>query len=156
MMPCLGVKGKGQPKNQRLRRRKVMRRRMLVAEIVAGLLLFTSAALAQVEERHEISVQGTGFFTKDSRGNGISQHSTDTGGLLVGYRFHFNRWLAADASYGHVRNTVQNVTFAGPLNLQSNIHQATGAVVVTFPRRVAGLRPYALAGAGALHFDPTG
>src|SRR5436309_5329418 len=133
MMPCLGVKGKGQPKNQKLRRRKVMRRRMLVAEILAGLLLFASAALAQGEERHEISVQGTGFFTKDTEGNGISQHSTDTGGFLAGYRFHFNRWLAADASYGYVRNTLQNVTSARQSNLQSNIHQTTGALVVTFP-----------------------
>ena len=66
-----------------------MRRRMLVAEILAGLLLFASAALAQGEERHEISVQGTGFFTKDTEGNGISQHSTDTGGFLAGYRFHY-------------------------------------------------------------------
>ena len=133
-----------------------MRRRMLVAEILAGLLLFASAALAQGEERHEISVQGTGFFTKDSRGNGISQHSTDTGGFLAGYRFHFNRWLAADASYGYVRNTLQNVTSARQSNLQSNIHQTTGALVLTFPSSVVRLRPYALAGVGALEFDPTG
>ena len=133
-----------------------MRRRMLVAEISAGLLLFASAALAQGEERHEISVQGTGFFTKDTEGNGISQHSTDTGGFLAGYRFHFNRWLAADASYGYVRNTLQNVTSARQSNLQSNIHQTTGALVVTFPCSVVRLRPYALAGVGALEFDPTG
>ena len=61
-----------------------MRHRMLVTQFLAALLLLTSAAIAQ-EDRHEISVQGTGFFTKDSQETGISQHSTDTGGLLVGY-----------------------------------------------------------------------
>lgn len=75
-----------------------------------------------------MSVQGTGFFTKDSQGNGISQHATDMGGFLLSYRYHFNRWLAADASYGYDRNTQQNLTFTGPFNVQSNVHQATGAL----------------------------
>jgi opacity protein-like surface antigen len=112
--------------------------------------------MAQEEGRHEVSVQGTGFFTKDSQGNGISQHTTDTGGFLASYRFHFNRWLAAEASYGYARNTQQNLTATGPFNVQSNVHQATGALVVNVPWRAARLKPYALAGVGALVFDPTG
>jgi hypothetical protein len=51
---------------------------------VASILLFTIAAMAQ-EVRNEVSVQGTGFFTKDSNGNGISRTTTKTGGLEVGY-----------------------------------------------------------------------
>jgi opacity protein-like surface antigen len=93
--------------------------------------MVASAAMAQEgERRNEVSAQGIGFFTKDSQGNGISQHSTDTGGLLVGYRFYFNRWLGADASYGYTRNTQQNITSAGAFNVQSNIHQATGTLVL--------------------------
>src|ERR1700722_578360 len=127
---------------------------------IVGLLLSVSAASAQAGEggwlsRNEVSVQGTGFFTKDSQGNGLSQHSTDTGGVLVGYRFHFNSWLAADASYGYARNTQENFT-SGSFNVQANVHQATGALVVTVPRRAFRLNPYLLAGAGALVFDPTG
>jgi opacity protein-like surface antigen len=114
-----------------------------------------SAAMAQEEGRHEITAQGTGFYTKDSAGNGITQHATDTGGFIVGYRFYLNRWLAAAADYGYVRNTQQNLTSTGPFDVQSNIHQATGALVVRLPG-LANLRPYALAGAGALVFDPTG
>jgi len=120
------------------------------------LLVFPAAAKAQEEGRHEISLQGTGFFTKDSRGGGISQHATDTGGFLASYRFHFNRWLAADASYGYDRNTQKNFTPSGNFNIRSNVHQATGALVVTFPYSVAKLKPYVLAGAGALVFDPRG
>src|SRR5262249_49376809 len=78
------------------------------------------------------------------------------GGLLASYRFHFNSWLAADGSYGYTRNTLQNFTPAGAFNVQANMHQTTGALVVTSPRRFFGLSPYALAGAGALTFDPTG
>lgn len=136
----------------------MLRNRIIGAGFAGALALFAPGAMAQDEEagRHEVIVQGTGFFTKDSQGNGISQHSTDTGGILTSYRFHFNRWLAADATYGYARNTLQNFTSAGPFNVQSNIHQATGALVVTFPYRIGRVKPYALAGAGALVFDPTG
>src|SRR5260370_6416036 len=102
----------------------------------------------------EIRVKGTGSVTKDSNGSGISQHSSDKGGFLVGYRYHFNRWLAAEANYGWDRNTQQNFTPTGAFNLQTNVHTATADVVVTLPgsRRI---NPYVLAGAGALVFDPT-
>src|ERR1700739_3260069 len=101
--------------------------RVAVLSMLSALLLFGSAAFAQEESpwKHgEVSVQGTGFFTKDSNGNGISQHSTDTGGVLVGYRYHFDRWLAAEANYGYNRNTQQNFPSGGPLNVQANVHQA--------------------------------
>jgi len=128
---------------------------MLVAGLFAA-LLFTSSSMAQEQLRNEVGVQGTGFLTKDSEGNGIKQHTTDSGGLLVSYRRHFNRWLAADGSYGYTRNTLQNFTSTGAFNVQANMHQTTGALVVTSPRKFFGLSPYALAGAGALTFDPTG
>lgn len=125
--------------------------------VAAGsLAVFPAAAMAQEGAWHEISVQGTGFFTKDSQGNGITQHATDTGGLLASYRYHFNRWLAADASYGYDRNTQGNFALGGAFDVQSNVHQATGALVLSVPWSVAKLRPYVLGGAGALVFDPTG
>ena len=71
---------------------------------LASIALMSVTAVAQ-EVRSEISVQGTGFFTKDTNGNGIRDHATDTGGFLVGYRYNFNRWLAAEANYGYDRNT---------------------------------------------------
>ena len=52
--------------------------------LVGVLLLFTLGAIAQ-EQRSEISLQGTGFFTKDSSGDGLSQTATDAGGFLTGY-----------------------------------------------------------------------
>lgn len=131
--------------------------RVAVLTVLSALLLFGSAAFAQEEpawKHGEISVQGTGFFTKNSNGNGISQHATDTGGVLIGYRYHFNNWIAAEANYGYDRNTQQNFTSGGPLNVQANVHQATAAFVVTLPVSER-FNPYVLAGAGALVFDPT-
>ncbi len=128
----------------------------IVVTTVLGVLMCASVAMAQEGRWQEISVQGTGFFTKDSSGNGINQHATDTGGFLLSYRYHFNRWLAADASYGYARNTQENFTSSSPLSVQANVHQTTGALVVTVPRRVFKVRPYFLAGAGALVFNPTG
>jgi len=130
--------------------------RKLVVAAVLGILVSASGAKAQEGRWQEIGFQGTGFFTKDTNGNGINQHATDTGGFLLNYRYHFNRWLAADASYGYARNTQQNFTSSGPFSVQANVHQTTGALVVTVPRRVFNLHPYVLAGAGALVFDPTG
>jgi outer membrane immunogenic protein len=137
--------------------KKMALRRVGVLSVLSAVLLFSSAAFAQEEpewKHGEVSVQGTGFFTKNSNGNGITQHATDTGGVLAGYRFHFDRWLAAEANYGYVRNTQQNFTSGGPFNVQANVHQATGALVVTLPVSYR-INPYALAGAGALVFDPT-
>jgi opacity protein-like surface antigen len=136
-------------------RKRKMIQKLIVAAIL-GILLSASGAMAQERHWQEIGVQGTGLFTKDSSGNGINQHATDTGGFLLSYRYHFNRWLAADASYGYARNAQESFTTSGPLSVQADVHQATGALVVTVPRRILKLHPYALAGAGALVFDPTG
>ena len=126
--------------------------------LVAGLfatLLFTATSRAQELPRNEVSVQGTGFFTKDSDNNGVTQHTTDSGGFLVSYRNRFSRLFGADLSYGYTRSTQQNLTSVGAFNVQSNIHQATAALVAHAPGRVLGFRPFALAGAGALTFSPT-
>jgi outer membrane immunogenic protein len=126
--------------------------------IFAGMfavLVFASTSMAQELPKNEVSVQGTGFFTNDTTGNGIRQHTTDSGGLLTSYRFHLNNWLAADGSYGYTRNTFQNFTPVGAPNIQSNVHQITGALVVTAPQKIFAFRPFVLAGGGVLNFDPT-
>ena len=119
-----------------------------------GVLTLMSVTAVAQEVRSEISVQGTGFFTKDADGNGIRQQATDTGGFLLGYRYNINHWLAAEGNYGYDRNS--QIYFGGTgARVQSNIHQITGSAVVKLPG-FARIQPYALAGGGALVFDPTG
>ena len=119
---------------------------------IASIALLSLRAAAQ-EMKSQITVQGSGFFTKDTEGNGVRNQATQSGGFLIGYRYSINRWLAAEGDYGYSRNT-QVYSGLLPGRVQSNIHQITGAAVVKLPgyRRV---QPYVLGGGGALVFDPT-
>jgi hypothetical protein len=89
-----------------------------------GVIALLSLNMVAQETRSEISLQGTGFFTKDTQGNGVRNQATDTGGFLVGYRYNINRWLAAEANYGYDRNT-QSYFGTTIARVQSNIHQVT-------------------------------
>jgi outer membrane immunogenic protein len=124
------------------------------ATTMLGILALLSIAAVAQENRSEVSLQGTGFFTKDTNGNGTFERANETGGFLLGYRYNFNRWLAAEANYGYDRNT-QFYFGSSAARVQSNIHQVTGSAVVKLPS-FAHVQPYALAGGGALLFDPTG
>jgi opacity protein-like surface antigen len=132
-----------------------MKFRSIAAVVFGVLFILISSARADERSTQEVSVQGTGFFTKDSSSNVVNQHTTNSGGLIVSYRYHFNSWFAADVSYGWTRDTQQNNSAGGSLNVQSNVHQATVAGVVNLPWKPARLNPYLLAGTGALEFAPT-
>jgi opacity protein-like surface antigen len=129
-----------------------MRKMMLMASVA---VLLGASAVAQ-ESRSEISLQGTGFFTKDTSGQGIAERSTNTGGFLVGYRYSLTRWLAAEAVYGYDRNSQHYFGSSGLARVQANVHEATGGFVVRIPTSARfRLKPYVLAEGGALVFDPT-
>jgi opacity protein-like surface antigen len=128
-----------------------------IAIMIASIGLFLGVNAVAQESRSEISLQGTGFFTKDASGQGTTERSTNTGGFLVGYRYHINRWLAAEAVYGYDRNTEHFFGSVGSSRIQANVHQATGGFVVRVPTPARfRISPYVLAEGGALVFDPTG
>ena len=122
---------------------------------IAIFLMFTTVAMAQEEVRSQVSLQGTGLVAKDSSGQGISQEATKSGGFLVGYSFQLNRWASAEANYGYSRNTQSYSGNFGRAAIQANVHEITGAFVLNIPANVPKVRPYVLAGGGALVFDPT-
>jgi opacity protein-like surface antigen len=123
--------------------------------IVGLLSLLSIGAMAQ-ELRSEISVQGTGLFTKESNDHGVRETATDTGGVLAGYRYHINRWLSAEAVYGWNRNTQEFTSAGASGRVQADVHQATGGFVVNVPvPRKFKVHPYVLAEGGALVFRPT-
>lgn len=128
-----------------------------IAMMIASVAIALGASAAAQESRSEISLQGTGFFTKDTTGQGTTQHSTDSGGFLVGYRYHFNRWLAGEGVYGYGRNSQEFFGVGGVSRIQANVHQATGGLVFSLPAPARfRIHPYVLAEGGALVFDPTG
>lgn len=126
------------------------------ALMLAGLvMLFTLGVTAQ-ESRSEVSLQGTGFFTKDTNGQGISRTTTDTGGFLIGYRYHVNRWLSAEANYGWNHDSQKYFSTSGFSRIQSDVHTATADAVVNLPFPNSRFSPYVLGGGGSLVFHPTG
>jgi opacity protein-like surface antigen len=128
------------------------------ATICLGSIVFllALAAMAQ-EDRSEISVQGTGFFTQSTSGNGTAYSTTETGGLLGTYRYHLNHWIAAEGAYGYNLDSQKYLVSSSEFRIQSGIHQVTGSLVFNLPSRASSkLNPYFLAGGGALMFEPTG
>jgi hypothetical protein len=108
-------------------------RKLLV--IIVAVVALAVGAVAQ-EGRSEISAEGTGFYTRDSSGQRNSQRATDTGGFIVGYRYHFNRWLAAEGNYGFDRNTQEYFGGFGESRVQANVHAVTGDAVLSLPLRL--------------------
>ncbi len=128
---------------------------VLTAVAVVHIVLFSVAANAQ-ENRSEISVQGTGFFTKNTSGNGTSYEATDSAGVLGTYRYHLNHWISAEAAYGYSLNSQKYDLSSGAFRIQSGIQQFTGSLVVNLPTRTGSrFNPYFLAGGGGLRFGPT-
>ena len=122
---------------------------------IAALFVFATAAMAQVEQPSQVSFQGTGLVTKDTTLDSNSYRSTKSGGVLVGYSYQFNSWGGAEGNYGYTRNTQNYFGSLGQSSIRADIHEVTGSFVAHIPVNVSKVRPYALAGAGALVFDPT-
>lgn len=112
------------------------------------------AASAQ-DLKSEVSFQGTANITKNSDNLDIPNGATKSGGFLAGYRYQLSPWFAVQGDYGYARNTQKYFDpFFGETDIQSNIHQLTGEAVITAPSH-SKVRPYGLAGVGALFFRPT-
>jgi opacity protein-like surface antigen len=105
--------------------------------------------------RSEFSIQGTANIFKNQDNLDIPHEATDSGGFMLGYRYHFKPWFAVQGDYGYTRDTQKYFDpVFGETDIQANLHQLTGEAVITAPAR-SRVRPYALAGIGGLFFRPT-
>jgi len=127
-----------------------MKRTLLFFSVLA---LAAASCWAQEEARHEVTVQGSGLFGKTTTGSGVQNESTNSGGLMAGYRFNINKRLAAEGDYDFSSNSQKYVTSSGSFRTQTYIHGVTGAAIVKLPA-FGNVKPFALAGGGALVFDP--
>jgi opacity protein-like surface antigen len=129
-------------------------RRSTVLPTFAVIIFFMASGLAQ-DYRSEFSVQGTANVPKNSDNLDIPHEATDSGGFMLGYRYHFKPWFAVQGDYGYTRNTQKYFDpVFGETDIQANLHQLTGEAVITAPSH-SHVRPYALAGIGGLFFRPT-
>ena len=74
-----------------------------LTELAIILVLFGISSWAQ-EVRHEVTVQGSGFFKKQTTVDGITDEPTNSGGVMAGYRFNLKNWLAVEGDYDYFRN----------------------------------------------------
>jgi len=126
-----------------------MKRIIMTTTLLATLCLCSWAQ----EIRNEITIQGSGFFTKTTDSPTITNRPTYSGGVLAGYRYTINRWLAAEADYDYFNNSQRFVSPAGFAQLQTNVHAVTGVALLRLPA-VYRLAPFILAGGGGIFFNP--
>ncbi len=122
---------------------------VVFASALAPLPLFSQENAAY---KTEIGIQATLPLVKDTNASGIQESSSITFGLLADYRFFFNKHSGAELSYGYTRSTHTYGLSVGPLGINNNTDEVSAAYVFRFP--VKRWKPFVLAGAGALIFDP--
>jgi opacity protein-like surface antigen len=126
-----------------------------VVVLAVGIVLSLPLVGSAQENRSEISVQGSGLFTRNTTGNGTSYGTTESGGLLGTYRYHLNRWISVEGAYGYSLNTQKYSLSSGAFRIPSGIHDFTGSLVLNLPsQHHSRINPYFLAGGGALRFVP--
>jgi opacity protein-like surface antigen len=126
--------------------------RIKIGLLCAALALLSLPALAQ-NGNSEVSANFTGNFQKQANGFGVIDTASDSGGFVVNYRYHFNRWSAVEANYG---NTLFSQVYNSGTVTQARVQEATFAYMFTFGvDRDARFHPFLEAGTGALFFSPT-
>lgn len=73
--------------------------------VVLSLMLVMGSLVWAEEAKNEVTIQGSGFFTKKSTGKGVEDKPTYSGGFLAGYRYNLNHRFALEADYDYFRNS---------------------------------------------------
>src|SRR5271165_4626374 len=128
-----------------------------LTELAIILVLLGISSWAQ-EVRNEVTLQGSGFFQKQTTNGGITNEPSNSGGVMAGYRFNLKSWLAVEGDYDYFRNHESFVSSSGTTFIPMNVHAATGTAIVKLPSfkmpAVKIVSPFVLAGGGAMFFDP--
>ncbi len=128
-----------------------------LAEAAIILMLLAVASWAQ-EVRNEVTVQGSGFFQKQTTSGGITNESSNSGGVMAGYRFNLKNWLALEGDYDYFRNHETFQLGSGTTYVPTNTHALTGTAIVRLPSfkmpAVKLVSPFVVGGGGAMFFSP--
>lgn len=121
------------------------------------LMLLGIASWAQ-EFKNEVTVQGSGFFQKQTTHEGITNEPSNSGGVMAGYRFNLKKWLAVEGDYDYFRNHETFQSSTGRTFIPMNVHAATGTAIVKLPSftlpGVKRVSAFVLGGGGAMFFAP--
>ena len=113
-------------------------------------------ATAQTFKNLEGAVNIFGQFSGTSNGNGVQDKPTDSLGVLATARQSLHPWLGWEINYSYTRYSDRYSTAVFPINVQSNMHEVSGAYLVQGPKLpILGLQPFGAVGVGGLIFLPT-
>ena len=121
----------------------------------AAILGLTFLAQAQDDGRFDFAVNYSGVFSKTvtSSNRVVSDKPTTSGGLLISFRYHGNRMHGLELNVGHTSNAQIFTISPDTYRVQASIIEYSGAYVFS-PFASDRVRPFLLAGAGGLRFDP--
>jgi opacity protein-like surface antigen len=121
---------------------------------MAGAAFLAGPVYAQGEGpgRQNIAVQAIGSFVQTTTEDGVENKVTKSGGVMGTYRFFFSKHHGVEGNYSYTLNTQKYLSATGAQGINTHTNEVSGAYVFRVPTR--RITPFALAGAGALIFDP--
>jgi opacity protein-like surface antigen len=130
-----------------------MFQKRLVITLAAGIASLAVPTFSQSETSgHEVAVQAFGSFVSSTTQNGVENKATNSGGVLGSYRYFFSAHHGVEADYGYALNTQTYGSAGETQGVKTYSHEVSGAYVFRAP--MGKVTPFALAGAGALIFEP--
>ncbi len=119
---------------------------------------FASAQVVEATKsfaRQQVTLQGSGVFTRKVTDSGVTYKPTSSVGVLAGYRFNINRWLGVEGDFDGFRNSQKFLTSTSTSRLKANVYAATGSAVISLPNPLTKkFQSFVSIGGGALLFDP--
>jgi hypothetical protein len=105
--------------------------------------------------RQQVTLQGSGVFTRKVTDSGVTFKPTSSGGVLAGYRFNINRWLGVEGDFDGFRDSQKFLTSISTSALKTNVYAATGSAVISLPNPLTKkFQSFVSVGGGALIFYP--
>src|SRR5262245_30442138 len=113
-----------------------------------GICFALHAPMARAEDKlpSQAGVQFGAVLPHDSAGNGITDHSNNTGGIQATYTFHMNHWTAAGFEFGQTRYTNNFSGSFGSATVQSNVREVELDFLVHIPDHLKRVHAYGVTG----------
>jgi opacity protein-like surface antigen len=130
---------------------------MLKKALSAGAIIFLSISFAAAQDvgHFDVSLAWGAAFNKSSSNasTGVTVSPTNSGTILGTFRFRFNAMSGIEVNGGRTDNSQIFILGTNQYRVQTSVTEFSGAYVLS-PFHFEKIRPFFLAGAGALRFSP--
>jgi opacity protein-like surface antigen len=123
--------------------------------ILLGVLALSATAAYAQESRQDISISGLDLIGPTVHGNGIKLYPTNTGGVLLSYRYLLTPRSALEANYSFLQNTNYfNDPSASRSNFSVHTRQQEFTAGYVYGLTFKNFNPFVEAGVGGVFFTP--